>query len=490
VYPIHIGDPQDIATARELLVRANFTEPAIAAMFGVPILTQQTIDGFGDPPRQPSGILHLLIRLFVRNSYVDEQSIGEHLSAVETAALERLGLIAREPDNSSWYSPVCLCPVGDVYTISDRWKGPDGKPLEGREDIVYPSVVPNTRLFLDMLPDSRCESFLDLCSGTGVAALIAGSRYAEQAYAYDIAARSTHFAEFARLLNGLTNVTTGTGDLYEPARGTTFDRIVAHPPYVPVLESKWIFFDGGDDGERVTRRIIEEAPRHLREGGTLYCLAMASDRAGAPLEHRIREWLGPQQHEFDVAVVVRRTIEPQEFAFNSLSRGDGGAAPARQWKELFEARRITALPYAMMMVERKAAGRKPLTLRRQTGHKTSREEHQWLLDWENRAASDPEAVLNIRLRASPDCELRTLSRFTAGDWEAHEHNLAIDHPFRMEMKIDAWIAYLLTRCHGTRTGAELFDDLKSEGIIHSETVARDFAQVLATLVSGGFLLPL
>jgi len=177
-----------------------------------------------------------------------------------------------------------------------------------------------------------------------VAALIAASKYATQAYAYDIAARSTHFAEFARLLNGLANVTTGTGDLYEPAAGATFDRIVAHPPYVPVLQSKWIFFDGGEDGERVTRRIIEHAPHYLRPGGALYCLAMASDRADRPLEVRIREWLEPKQREFDVAVVVRRMIEPQEFAFNSLARGEAGAAPARRWKELFEARRITSLP--------------------------------------------------------------------------------------------------------------------------------------------------
>jgi len=71
----------------------------------------------------------------------------------------------------------------------------------------------------------------------------------------------------------------------------------------------------------------------------------------------------------------------------------------------------------MMMVQRKAAGREPFTARRQTGPKTSRAEHEWLLDWETRAASHPEAVLDLRLRASPHCELRTLSRLHAADWK-------------------------------------------------------------------------
>lgn len=488
MYPIDIGEPRDFATARELLLRAGFNEPSVVARLGVPLLTQPAIDGAPPVTEKPPDSLDLLIRLFVRNTYVEDVSVREYLSPPEIEALQRLGLIARSDDSAAWYSSVSLCPVGDIYTVSDRWKQPDGKPIEGREDIVYPAVVPNTRLFLDLLPDTPCEALLDLCSGTGVAALLAASRYAVQTFAFDIADRSTHFAEFARILNGISNMSAGTGDLYEPASGATFDRIVAHPPYVPVLQSKWIFFDGGDDGERVTRRIIEEAPRYLRPGGTLYCLAMASDRADRPLEYRIREWLGPQARDFDVAVVVRSVVEPQEFAFHSLARAGSDGPQARRWKELFETRRITALPYAMMMLQRKAAGREPFTARRQTSGKTSRVEHSWLLDWETRAASRPEAVLDMRLRASARCELRTLHHLAAADWQTREYGLAVDYPFRMEMSIEPWIAWLLPRCDGAKTGAQICDEAKSEGVIHPDTPAKDFAQVLNTLVSGGFLL--
>jgi methylase of polypeptide subunit release factors len=489
LYPIHLGAPEDFAAARGLLVRSQFTEREVAGRLGVPLLTQRTIDDAPAGSDSIAGPLNVLIRLFVRNSYVPASEIEEHVSQIEIDTLERLGLLVRAAEAPGLcYAPVCLCPVSGVYTVSDRWKAPDGKSLEGLEDIVYPSVVPNTRLFLDLLPQSHCGSLLDLCSGTGVAALIAASKYAADAYAYDIAPRSTHFAEFAKHLNGFANFSTGTGDLYEPAGDLMFDRIVAHPPYVPVLESKWIFYAGGEDGEHVTRRMIENLPRYLRPGGTLYCLAMASDRAGQPLESRIREWLGPQGREFDIAIAVRSVLEPEQFAFSSLVRSKNEEGQARKWKELFETRRISALPYAMMMLQRKAAGREPFTVRRQTGGKTARREHEWLLEWETQAACGSEALLAMHLKTSPDCELRVLNRMGAEDWDAVAYNLGTSYPFRMEMKIEPWAVYLLTRCDGTKTGLELFDELKRDHAIHTTTAASDFADVLRTLVSGGFLL--
>jgi methylase of polypeptide subunit release factors len=489
LYPIQLGASEDFAIVRYLLTRSQFMEQEVAQRMGVPRLTQQTIDAAPQAPTSISDVLDLFIQLFVRNTYALAGDIEKHLTPAEIGALHRLGLLVQSSAvPASWYSPVCLCPVGDVYTVSDRWKNPDGTSLEGQEDIVFPSVVPNTRLFLGLLPESSCGSLLDLCSGTGVAGLIAASKYAGKAYAYDIAPRSTHFAEFAKRLNGFTNFVTGTGDLYEPAGDLTFDRIVVHPPYVPVLESKWIFYSGGEDGEHVTRRMIEQLPRYLRPGGALYCLAMASDRDGQPLETRIREWLGPQHKEFDVAVVVRTVLEPREFAFSSLVRSKNGGEQARKWKELFEARHITSLVYAMAMVQRQAAGREPFTVRRQTGPKTSRREHEWLLEWETQAASGAEVLLSMPLKTSPDCELRVLNRMGADDWDAVAYSLATSYPFNMEMKTDPWVAYLLTRCDGSRTGMELFEELKHVHAIHPDTAASDFADVLKTLVSGGFLL--
>lgn len=483
MFPLRLGAADDFTIVRGLLERAGFTEPAVAGRLGATLLTQPAIDRVAPPAGAPTDLLDLLIRIFVQGGSVGDGQT-EACSTAELDALERLELIVHA-DRGRLYSPVCLCPVAGVYVVSDRWKSYDGGPLEGSEDIVYPAVVPNTRLFLDLLPDSPCEALLDLCSGSAVAALIGAAKYAVEAHAYDIAARSTHFAEFARRLNGFANVVTGTGDLYEPAQGRTFDRIVAHPPYVPVLESKWIFYSGGDDGEQVTRRIVEQLPAHLRPGGVLYCLAMASDRADAPLEKRVRGWLGSQHAEFDIAVVVRRTVAPEEFALQSAARGEG--KDAKEWKQLFETRRITALPYAMIMVQRKAAGRRPFTVRRQADAETSRADHEWLLAWETQAAGDPESVLRMKVKASPHCELQVRYRLSDGEWDAAEHALATSHPFRMQMEIDSWIAHLLTKCDGQKTVSELLEEQIADGFLDPRTRPRGFAELIGTLVSGGFL---
>src|SRR5579885_3650218 len=142
------------------------------------------------------------------------------------------------------------------------------------DDIVFPAISRHTCQFLETLPQYPCEDLLDLCSGTGVAALVAVSRYARRAWAVDITERATRCAEFNILLNDLTQVTAIQGDLYAPLNGRMFDRIVAHPPYVPVMKPSKIYYDGGEDGERVTRAIIAGLPQHLKPGGSFYCLTM------------------------------------------------------------------------------------------------------------------------------------------------------------------------------------------------------------------------
>ncbi|MCX6630450.1 MAG: class I SAM-dependent methyltransferase [Candidatus Solibacter sp.] len=155
-----------------------------------------------------------------------------------------------------------------MYIASDRWSNPDGTAIDTPTDAVYPAFIATTRLFLELLPKGTCDNFLDLCAGTGIAALVAAKNGARHACASDITERCSMFAEFNRRLNAIPNVSIATSDLYRNLDRQTFDCIVAHPPYVPTLSPKWIFYSGGEDGEQVTRGIVEGLPLHLRDGGT------------------------------------------------------------------------------------------------------------------------------------------------------------------------------------------------------------------------------
>lgn len=135
-----------------------------------------------------------------------------------------------------------------------------------------------------LVPDpAAVKSVLDLCTGSGCLAILAALRFPHAMV--DAVELSKGAAELARKnvadhrLKGRVRVL--RGDLFTPVKGRRYDLIVANPPYVddegmaalppecrhePVLA-----FDGGADGLSIIRRIIDEAPRHLKKDGGLLC---------------------------------------------------------------------------------------------------------------------------------------------------------------------------------------------------------------------------
>jgi SAM-dependent methyltransferase len=159
---------------------------------------------------------------------------------------------------------------------------------------------------LRVVPRSPCAAFLELCCGAGPACLTAARHFAGVACGIDINARALRFAKFNRLLNCLDNVSLECGDAFGSISGTSFDRIVAHPPYEPVLGRDVVFQDGGLDGERISAAILRRLPEHLTRGAAFYAYLLLSDRRGDPAELRVREMLGPAHKELDVLLLVNR----------------------------------------------------------------------------------------------------------------------------------------------------------------------------------------
>lgn len=486
--PLRLGTDAEFAALRSTLVAAEYTEPAICERLGLQKISQFQFVTERRPASRPLAanpdLLDLLIHLFLENQPLQHDAAR----ALPLNLLAALGLIvphAADPDLLS--GTVMLHPLRDLYIVSDRPSPIEGNERRPPDDFVYPAMIPNTELFLDLIPPAPCHAFLDLCAGTGIAALVAARDGAAHAYSYDITQRSTVFAEFNRRFNGIANFTASQGDLYEPAGELTFDRIVAHPPYVPVYRPNLIFDSGGQDGEQIVRRIIEGLPRYLRPGGRFYGLTMGSDR-DQPFEHRLREWLGPAESDFDVAFVKRITRTPREWAAESVIGKQGAVTDIADWRVFFENLHVQALVYGFVMIQRRAAPRPVFTARRQIGPRTGPAEHAWLFDWETAATSqEPSWLLGLRPRAVPGIRLRVDHRFENGNWIPDAYLLETDYPFNSELPAQAWTAHLFTRADGSRTTVELLDQLKADGALHPDTPPNAFAEMLATLVSGGFL---
>jgi SAM-dependent methyltransferase len=478
------------ASLRDFLRASQFNEKSICCRAGMAGLNEflskdrarVTLSG------EPDG-LGFLIRLFLLGEPLGVKDLEPVIPARALEAMKDLGLLIEDPaDNARVCASVALYPVGWLFIVSDRWTTLEGNAPELPEDFVFPAITANTSQFMATLPREPCESFLELCSGTGAAALEAAG-HADHGWAVDITERSTQMAEFNRLLNGLDNVTPIKGDLYECLGDLTFDRIVAHPPYMPVLNRTQVFYDGGADGEQVTRRTVMGLPRYLRPGGCFYCLAQGSDREGAPFEQRVRAWLGEEQSEFDVMVIVRQPQNPGDAAMQYAVKSKGGGQAAHEMREALRGLGIQLMVYGWMIIQRRNDARPVFTTRRTVGPNSGRNEIAWLLKWET-AAVKPEFIeilAETHPVAAPCLELHTIHRMKDGDLAPEQFSLHTEYPFSVDCRVQPWVGFLLPQCDGKMTVRQLLEFCQQNNFVHPETPLAEFAKLLMVFISGGFL---
>jgi SAM-dependent methyltransferase len=478
------------AFLREFLRRSGFSEESICRRVGMVRLNEfLSNDRARATLSDESDGLGFLIRLLLLGDPLGAKDLESVFPAGALEAMKDLGLLIKDPaDNARMCASVALYPVGRLFIVSDRWSTPEGKAPELPDDFVFPAITANTSQFLATLPRNPCDSFLELCSGTGVAALEA-ARHANHAWAVDITERSTQMAEFNRLLNGLENVTTIKGDLYEGLGDLTFDRIVAHPPYMPVLDRTHVFYDGGADGEQVTRRIVMGLPRYLRPGGRFYCLAQGSDRDSAPFEQRVRAWLGEAQSDFDVMVIVRQSQKPEDTAMQYAVKSKGGGQAAHEMREALRGLGIQSMVYGWMILQRRDDARPVFTTRRTVGSNSGREEIAWLLKWESAAVRT--GFINEFAELHPitthSLELHTVHRMKEGDLLPEQFSLHTEYPFSVTCRVQPWVGFLLPQCDGKSTVRQLLEFCKQNNFVHPETPLAEFIKLLLVFVAGGFL---
>ena len=261
-FPLRLGQDSEFERARAVFRRVGFVEDRIRRALGIPNMAQVAKVAPEEPALAEalgSRALATLVRVFVLTQTVPQAQAERTLDSTDLAALRALDLL-RLGKPRGYYSPAFVYPVGGFVIASDRHDSPDGSDIVLASDVVFPALDAGTLRFLALIPQTPAGDALDLCAGTGVAAMVLG-RSAAHVVAADITPRSAHFAQFNVRLNGCPNVEIARGDLYEPVVGRTFDRIVAHRAYVPALDQARIFRDGGTTGESILRRIIADLPR-------------------------------------------------------------------------------------------------------------------------------------------------------------------------------------------------------------------------------------
>ncbi len=483
MFPQSSPDPELLRALRQGLGACGYTEPVLCERLGCATLHDYAtgaVRGHGDPARDA---VDMLFRLLLEGRTVARAELAALVPAELVAALEALEVIGPAADAPGGVAAaVALYPVEGVYIASDAMREfPDG-----RGDSVFPAINQSGAVYLAALPRTPCARFLELCSGTGIAAL-ASARTAGHAWAVDITERSTAFARFNVALNDLPNVTVLQGDLYAPVAGLLFDRIVAHPPYMPALGERRIFRDGGADGELITRRVLAEAPAFLRPGGRLYCTCVATERGDAPLEQRVRGWLGESSADFDVLVLVTAASDPLVHFAGEIASRRRGLEEVAAILDAFRELKIASFVGCTIVLERHAAPRPPLTVRRRRGRLELGTAVDGVLGWEAFAQQPGTgaALAELRPRLAPGVRLQVLHLPRAGDWAARSCTIALDGPLVVELETSPEAARFLAWCDGTRTTRELLQRLVAEGAAPADAPADGFyAMVLALLREG------
>lgn len=487
---LRLGTDEKFAAVRGFLDACAFTDANAAERLGFARLDQIGRYELMDHAKRDKGLkirdsLGILVKLFLCGWIVPAAETEEFIPGEVLAAMEALGLLERR--DGGWVSPVLLYQSFGVYLASDRFVNPDGSEPDTKPDFVFLTLQRTGTDFMSNLPDSPCDTFLDLGTGNGIAGLYAAKNFARRVWAVDITDRSVLFAEFDRRLNGVENITVLKGDLYAPVSDVQFDRIALHPPY-SIAVTDYVYAFGGDDGEYLVRRAVSEAPAVLAPGGMLYCWTTATNRRGAPLEQRVREMLGDAADNFDVAVLVEEIQDPDTYAVASIAAHKGHLRELQNWRERFGRLEVESLAYGAIFVKRHdIEGEQPVTLRRTRSAQTGRRAIEWLFAWEHSAAqpSRDELLLASKPIAVGGAELQVRHQMRDGTLVPIEYALRGLNPFDAALICGPWLAFLFSRCDGRRSGTDLLAEVAPR--LPENGAQELFCSGLSALVSGGFV---
>ncbi len=480
-FPLRLGSDAAFRTVREFLEGAGFSEQFLLQHFQVPqihlLLVPFGMHGsYLALKYQGEGLALFLARTLVAGFDATPEQVRRYLPDPVRDALVELGIL--EPHEDNLRSTVLILPGFGFYVAADRGLRPDG-PVYQEQDFVMCGAENLSRRYVDTFGKSPCESLLELGTGAGLGALVA-SRFARKVTATDIVPRAVEYARFNCRLNGVTNVEVLEGDLFAPVAGRTFDRIVCHPPFEPSIKWDYTFSIGGEDGEAVIERIVRESPSYLNAGGRLYCQVTGTDRQGEAFEERVRRWLAGEAGNMDLALFVRLSTEPREYAVEQIMAENQDSWKLLEWNVVYSKIKARLVIVGMLVLQKRASERPVFFMRRVFGPRTGLAEMEELLAWETRAVEPGfgDEILASRPVPGEGWKLYARHAMREGKLATLGYTFFNEYPFETNLHSMPWMPVVVSQCDGKKTAGELFMALRGRLRID----AGDYVGAVAALV--------
>ncbi len=168
---------------------------------------------------------------------------------------------------------------------------------------------------------SQVASVLDLCTGSGCLAILAAGVFPDaEIDAADLSEAALEVARINLTDHDYTNrINLLQGDLFEAVEASTYDLIIANPPYVAGAEvaafpaeyghEPIIAHIAGEDGLDIVRRILDRAAEHLNPGGGLLCeVGTGRQLLVAEYPHLDFLWLDTEESQGEVFWITREQL--------------------------------------------------------------------------------------------------------------------------------------------------------------------------------------
>ena len=334
--PPFLVDDVDTPALREaisLMSRAGYCEIAVRERLGLHDITDlhwRSLPIYRDERLTERDPLALAIELFLLQGSIAVDDAERLLPSASREVLLRTKLLEID-EAGGMRARASLFPVGERLIFADHaW--PE-LPYPGYAKVPYDHVMAiglDSRHLARVTIRRPVRSALDLCTGSGIHALLAAA-HAQRVIAVDINPRAINCTRFNASALGAANLQVIAGDLFGPIGDERFDLITANPPFVPSPVNALGFRDGGPSGEDIQKRIVAGLPQHLEPGGMAQIVTELGEREGEPLTTRLREWLAGAP--MDIYVLRVASHSAAQYAVGHASGGDYGSFldSARAW---------------------------------------------------------------------------------------------------------------------------------------------------------------
>ena len=443
--------------------------------------------------------LATLTRLWLLQSPVDVEAAERALPGL-VGPLEGLGVLRRS--GAEVRALVDVRPYADEdhdwWVLSDLTPGLDGRNLRVGADHVLGISSASTSL-AQLTVREPVERALDLGTGCGVQALhLAG--HTREVVATDVNERALWMTRLNAELNGAFAEETGggrldvrDGSLYEPVAGERFDLIVTNPPFVisPATGERLVYRDSGLPGDEVVRRVVSQAPGHLRPGGWCQVLANWVIEKDRPWDERLTGWVAGSG--CDAWVVQREVADPAQYV--ELWLKDAGLHGTPEyvgrydaWMSWFEQQGVEGVGFGWLNLHRTDRDTPALRFE-EWPYEVEQPLGPEVADWGRRTglerSLDEAGLLGAHLVLRPDVRQETFGRPGAEDPE--QIVLRQQRGLRRARKVDTVEAGLAGACDGDLAVGQILDALAT--LLGSEPGAmrEGYLPAVRDLLVEGFL---